>query len=1042
MSNTFNYTPSALPVVNQVNNLADATEEAFVKIEDLVLNDTGNLHSSLSTTIGNLDNSYLNKYYETTFNYNQQLVFKYNSKEASLDLIPNTPNTVTISNLTTPSQIYTYKIPSELLLENDFTIINKKIIFNKEITDELTAQYDGYNLSNFLDNDELRFNLVQFKNSITQVVTNTFTATGSGPYSITGYNFKEFCSTHIKALINSNDLLLHKYVSIFSVTSNGLVKINLTSVDITTNSIIFETDDNLPTNTIKVFVANTSISSLIETMFRLFYNHEHDSVGQNIPHKSLTGLVSNTDRITYQNVDKLNYDHPQFLNREGYVNDGTIYYNGMLGDLLLSSIDLENNRGNNVADNSNKIVFGSYSAGHNLGFDILRDTLLLDSKEKNGLHIITDKNKKVLVLNEHIISDIKTVDDINFLELLLEESKAGSDTGILKIKRKSVDPITSVITSIDEGKIEVRYIDVGTLKVAEELKILETGKILFGSNDIFKIEQDDLTLNFDRGYALNVDNVNLPINISFNIDTNFKKLSAEEANIEDINITLDNKLNFGNNQVLNYSSTGQVTLKIDNSFNLNTNGRRKGLTLNNRSYIYSSIPNGSVSTNINDSTNLFIETISPNGAVYLLKNTQNTYEEGVSDLRTLEKADLVAGNYLGSKFKINRVDGQVRGLELSTTTEDFRIFSSPDASNIEKVFIESSNGLEIVSNYTPAGSTSANIVYGKISAGRFVAIGDKDTSEGFYGNVNVPVNHKLEVYGITNFYSLVEFNSILKSTTLFEANQVIAKSIEVENNLTVDKTIIANRIIIEDTNALSSRINKLDVNVLQVNGSISQNDSSATNVLNGALSVVGDVKLFRPLDMSNQKIVNLTNSVEPEADEAVAYALLKQELEAQEQVLKVYINEKIGEGLAGFMNKVHPVGTVYLNEINIQSPSEESLIGAGVWIRTLKGRSPMGLADNTFNGNPIWTTELGAIFGDYFHILSLEEMPKHDHANGAYGAFLSITGTSTIRGSATDNSGNNEPNLGRGEWNVSSGNNAPHNNVHPVTVISAWRRVG
>ena len=37
MSNTFNYTPSALPVVNQVNNLANATEEAFVKIEDLDL---------------------------------------------------------------------------------------------------------------------------------------------------------------------------------------------------------------------------------------------------------------------------------------------------------------------------------------------------------------------------------------------------------------------------------------------------------------------------------------------------------------------------------------------------------------------------------------------------------------------------------------------------------------------------------------------------------------------------------------------------------------------------------------------------------------------------------------------------------------------------------------------------------------------------------------------------------------------------------------------------------------------------------------------
>jgi len=622
----------------------------------------------------------------------------------------------------------------------------------------------------------------------------------------------------------------------------------------------------------------------------------------------------------------------------------------------------------------------------------------------------------------------------------------------MKIKRKVIDPITSVITSIDEGKIEVRYIDVGTLKVAEELKILETGKILFGSNDIFKIEQDDLNLNFDRGYALNVDNVNLPININFNIDTNFKKLSADESNIKNINITLDNKLNFGNNQVLNYSSTGQVTLKIDNSFNLNTNGRRKGLTLDNRSYIYNSVPNGSVSTNINDSTNLFIETISPNGAVYLLKNTQNTYEEGVSDLRILEKADLIAGNYLGSKFKINRLDGQVRGLELSGTTEDFRVFSGPDASNIEKVFIESSNGVEIVSSYTPSGSTSANLTYGRLSAGRFIAVGDKDTSEGFYGNVNIPVNHKLEVYGITNFYSLVEFNSILKSTTVFNANQIIAKSIEVDDNLTVDKTITANRLIIEDVNALASRINKLDVNVLQVNSSISQNDSSATNVLNGGLTVVGDVKLFRPLDMSNQKIVNLTNAVEPATDEAVAYALLQQEIAKQEIVLKTYIEEKIDEKLNGFIDRIYPVGTLYSNEINSNSPDHIKLIGAGVWIRTLQGRSPMGLAENTFSGNPNWTTLLGQPFGGYTHILLEREMPSHKHgitlsheARGAKdeGGWPATDGTGPIIFHNKDQpDGSSSSNNGAGNPLHSSGDNEPHNNVHPVTIISIWRRVG
>lgn len=55
--------------------------------------------------------------------------------------------------------------------------------------------------------------------------------------------------------------------------------------------------------------------------------------------------------------------------------------------------------------------------------------------------------------------------------------------------------------------------------------------------------------------------------------------------------------------------------------------------------------------------------------------------------------------------------------------------------------------------------------------------------------------------------------------------------------------------------------------------------------------------------------------------------------------------------------------------------------GYGVWMRYAEGRALVGLSDNT--GDPTWTKSIGGTAGEYEHILTIDEIPEHQHGQRA-----------------------------------------------------------
>lgn len=1036
MSSYFNYSQSSLPVINQVNDLADELENTFTKIEEVIEQDSKLYQSNFSANIGSLDTKYLKEYSENVVDYRQALIFDLNSKEASLDLIPLEPSEVVILNLDSPSTVYTYKLPTELIEETDFTVIGKKVILNSATSEDIVATYDGFNLSNFLGSTELLHNVITFKDSLDpNIEISEFEVSGLAPdYSISGFNFKSKCSPYIQNLIDTNSPELSKYISIFNVNSGGVIeKLTLSNVDITNSNITFETEDTVTTS-VKVFVANSSIGELLEGIYKLFYKHDHKDLGTNISHNSLLSLFNNTETIQYQNVSKVNYDHPQYFNREGYIADGTLYNNAVLGDILLASTDLVSNRGNNTLQNSVKLIFGEYSNGHSLNYNFSGDVLYLDSKDKNGLFLSTLKNKQALIINEHIFSDIKTVTDLNYLELMLE-AHSSTTGGILRIVSKSIDPVTEEITAIDEGKIEVRYIDVGSIFVKESLILKEDSKILFGHpNHLIEIYLDDLTLKVSKSFSSSVEDVDLGLKVSYEIDTYFKKLYSDVANIKSLVINSENKLTFDNNQNIDYNS-GQLNINVNESVNFKNNGRRTGLTFDNRQFIYSSAELGIKVSDPLVSTDLYIEN---NGTTYFIKNTQGLYQVGVTSLANIVKSNISCGDALVENVVVTREDGVVRGVALDKTNiSNNRIFAGPDTNNILHTVVESSGGLIVASNYSPAGTTSSTITYGDIKALRYFSIGNKDTIAGYYGNVIVPVNHKLEVFGLTLFQSEVTFNSTLKSTTLFEANSVKAVSIKTEA-LEVTGEAKVKRILIEDP-TLVSRITNLDITRLKVDNAIVQNNSDVENIFNGSLTVVGGIKTYQPIDMSNQTIINLTNSAEPLSHEAVSVQLLEDRFDVYDMSLQTQIDTKIQAALNNLMNRVWPMGSLYFNGSSTTNPGEASMFNFGTWTRALQGRSPMGISETLIGGLPAWTQVFNYLHGAYTVSLTGEQNGPHNHTVDGHDRLLTVNGTGTC---ARHDNTPGEPNLFSTRIMLESGAGAPHENVHPVEITAIWKRVG
>lgn len=118
---------------------------------------------------------------------------------------------------------------------------------------------------------------------------------------------------------------------------------------------------------------------------------------------------------------------------------------------------------------------------------------------------------------------------------------------------------------------------------------------------------------------------------------------------------------------------------------------------------------------------------------------------------------------------------------------------------------------------------------------------------------------------------------------------------------------------------------------------------------------------------------------------------------------------------------VFPIGSTYITQTNT-NPSE--ILKFGTWER-VKGKVLVGLDENDTDFN-----EIGKTGGEKTHTLTINEMPKHDHAYNK------------TSGSATSKDVGGGTTWGDYLVNTSfAGGDQPHNNLQPYQVVGyMWRR--
>lgn len=1112
MSKYFEHTPQGTNVVNQVENLATEVDEAFTEIEDLLFQDD-QVNASVNSSIGNLDNKYIKEYVPNKgliSNYTQNLYFPRNSQETSLDLFPSLViadlNTVSVINQTVPATTYTYKTNGILDNPTDFTFVDKKVVFGKapETNEALTITYKGYNTTSADDDSnwpfELRYNILQYK-QFDNTIINTFSYTTLGTQiTVSGYNFKDMCSTFVKNIIENHPTDLNKYVAIFDTNGKRVV---ITNPIITTSYFRFTTDETIATSQVKLYVANSSIGTLLECIYRLFYAHDHGANGgNNINHGALLGLYENTYDINgnaiinYKVSDKLNYDHPQYINREGFINDPNIYNNAILGDLLLSSTD-NGNRKNNLNADSVKLVFGEYASGHKMYFNQSDNCLWIDSISKDGVKFLSPSNKRAISVNDHSFVDTNVVSSNTDRALKLTlKSEDDSQLGVLQLTRKRI--VNGVATDDDKAKLFSYDSEFSLSLIKDSLTIENGAKISFGSPSLIDIVKENDGLHFktdDEGVSTGASDVH------FDVKVFTSNLEAEHIDAKEIHLKSDQKIVFNTDahietdyDYINYDNS-QLNIKSATFVNIKNNGRLAGLTFDNRQFIYTATPQGSYVADTVETTDLYVET---KRDTYFIKNGYN-YVPGVTNLQSVPKSDVYCNNSVVENVVINFDESLAKGIVLNSTN---KIISQRDELNNLSTIVQSNGGLLVLTSYTVSDTV---LNYGKVTAKEFIAKGDMNTTAGFTGNVIIPANHKLVVNGLTEFGNdlvfnkPVEFKDYTKFKTI-DADDITVKRLDVTekanyeelivNNLEVQTELRFNNMLQTNpiTNSQFAGTVEFGSNVKITNDSdfiIGDSDIKTTRATDGLLLSSNRVKLGTNGVVAAGKVIAGKGSPSGNGDETGGYAFAattgqpdgdtgmfaEKNIDSQNDsdivfridgVEKVRIPKTFAnldtEDLSTRMNDVvtvemllsqiqdisslvldrtYPLGSIYQNTIDSRNPNLILNWPNSVWRKYAIGRSLMG-AEGTAYSEKIDST-LNKPAGMDLTI-----------AGAKYGDYVHQLSVDempkqTFEAALWDNGGwGVDGGKGPGIKNVplGGGKDQPHNNTHPVIVTHIWERIG
>ena len=135
--------------------------------------------------------------------------------------------------------------------------------------------------------------------------------------------------------------------------------------------------------------------------------------------------------------------------------------------------------------------------------------------------------------------------------------------------------------------------------------------------------------------------------------------------------------------------------------------------------------------------------------------------------------------------------------------------------------------------------------------------------------------------------------------------------------------------------------------------------------------------------------------------------------------------ENLNQMQINLLEMIFPVGSTYITQTNT---NPNSVLGIGTWER-FNGKIALGVDDTDENMNTI-----GQTGGEKEHVLTVDELPAHNHPSNNY--FESSGGTPNIWAVRSVD--------GLSGWKdngTSIGGSQPHNNIQPYEIVGyMWIR--
>jgi hypothetical protein len=143
-----------------------------------------------------------------------------------------------------------------------------------------------------------------------------------------------------------------------------------------------------------------------------------------------------------------------------------------------------------------------------------------------------------------------------------------------------------------------------------------------------------------------------------------------------------------------------------------------------------------------------------------------------------------------------------------------------------------------------------------------------------------------------------------------------------------------------------------------------------------------------------------------------------------------YINSDL-DTIDSILGKIYPVGSLYFNASVATNPA--TLLGFGTWTAFAQGRVPVGVGTGTDANADTLTVGAGDSLGEYNHILSLNEIPTHQHKLPSIG---DRSGTRLN----TPSDGGGATIIYQNVYSDFAGGGLSHNNVQPYIGVYIWQR--